>query len=84
LKGLRVDLQRGTCPLCGGEENVIHVPHNCQETQKLREKFMEEKWLQIKEEIGFKNIVGYTKITDLRNLGIFLYKVRCRSEHQTI
>jgi hypothetical protein len=31
--------------------------------------------LQTKEEIGFKRSVVCTKITDLRNSGIFLYKV---------
>jgi hypothetical protein len=35
----------------------------------------------MKEMIAFKTIVGCTKTTDLRNLGIFSYKVSCKWEN---
>jgi hypothetical protein len=52
---------------------------NCPETQSWREKFIENKWLMIKEEISFKKIVGCTKSTNLRNVGILLYE-HCSTE----
>jgi hypothetical protein len=36
---------------------------------------VDKKWLMMKEAIIFKKTVGSTKITDLTNLGIFLYEV---------
>jgi hypothetical protein len=35
----------------------------------------------IYEEAAFKKIVGYTKTACLRDLGVFLYKVKCQWEH---
>jgi hypothetical protein len=56
-----------------GEKHVIHGLRNCKETQKLRD-VCKKNWLQMNKETGFKRIVECTKITDLRNSGIFLYK----------
>jgi hypothetical protein len=43
---------------------------------------MEKKLLlMINKEAVFTQIMGYTKTTYLRDLGVFLYKVKCQWEH---
>jgi hypothetical protein len=49
----------------------------------LREKFLGKKLLQVSEAVAFKKLVRCPKITDLRQLDIFLYKVRCVWQHHT-
>jgi len=42
---------------------------------------MVKKWLQMGEKVALKKLVWCSKTTDLRQLGIFLYKTRCNWEH---
>jgi hypothetical protein len=58
-------------------------PLNCPETKIWKEKYMEKKYLMIKKEMAlFENQgQGCIKTTNLRNLGVFSHKVRCKWEH---
>jgi len=44
-------------------------------SQRWKEKFLGIKWLQMNEVVALKKLVRHSKTTDLRQLGIFLYKV---------
>jgi predicted metal-binding transcription factor (methanogenesis marker protein 9) len=74
-------VEGGTCPLCQGEQSATHILLNCQETQRLRENFLDKKWLQMNMAVAFKKLVWSSKITDLRQLHIILYEIRCKLEH---
>lgn len=60
--GLWGRIKRGTCPLCRGEKNVIHILPNCRKTQRWRTKFTETKLLMTKEGRAYKKIVGAPKL----------------------
>jgi hypothetical protein len=81
-KGLRGELKTGMCPLCWDEESVIHILLHCQETQ-WTEKHVGKKWLQMNVAVAFKKLLICPKTTDQRQLGLFLYKIRCKWDHHT-
>ena len=62
--------------------SATHILLNCQETQRLRENFLDKKWLQMNKAVAFMKLVS-SKTTNLRQLGIILYKIRCKLEHHT-
>ena len=43
---------------------------------------MNDKWLSVNEEVAHKKIISCTKVTELKNLGKFLYKLKCRLVNQ--
>jgi hypothetical protein len=40
--------------------------------------FFNKKWLQIKEEIAYKEFINNTKTLELEILGRFLYNIKCK------
>jgi hypothetical protein len=62
-------------------ENICMYACNCQETKRCQEKHLGKKWLHMNDTVAFKKLVRCSKPTDLRQLGTFLYKVRCTWEH---
>jgi len=68
--------------VCYGKERRVQCKYILI-TQKHRDgekKWMEKKWSMMPEEITFTKIVSSTRITSLRNLGIFLCEVRSNCE----
>jgi hypothetical protein len=54
----------------------------CSETRKWREQFLSRKWLRLNEWIVYKKIINFTNITELRNIGSYLYKIKCKRENK--
>jgi len=48
------------------------------ETQRCREKFLNNKWLNIANKIAKNKIIGSSKIREMENMGKFLYKTECQ------
>ena len=45
---------------------------------KLREKFLNDKHLYTNEETAYRRMTSFTKITELKNWGKLLYKLKCK------
>jgi hypothetical protein len=69
-------------PVCNGEEYAIHILLKCPETRRLREHLLSKKWQIIKEELAYKKTINCTNTIDLRNLGRYLYKIKCKWENR--
>jgi hypothetical protein len=65
-------------PLCNWMEDAIHILLKCPETRRLRKHLLSRKWQIINEEVAYKNIFNYTNTVELRNLGRYLYKIKCK------
>ena len=59
--------------------------HNseCQETQRYKKKFLGYEWKRINEAAALKKLLRCSRTTDPRQLGTYLYKVRCKWEQDT-
>jgi hypothetical protein len=44
--------------------------------------FLSRKWQIINEELGYKKIINCTNTVELRNLGRYLYKIKCKWENR--
>ena len=53
-----------------------------EDIQRRKENFMENTWLQIWEEIPHKKTVSCTKVTEFKNVGKFLFKLKFKKENQ--
>jgi hypothetical protein len=82
LRGMRKGLETGRCPLCNGEEDAIHILLKCPEIRRLREHLLSRKWQIINEELAYKKIINCTNTAELRNLGRYLYKIKCKLENR--
>lgn len=69
------------CHLCN-EMNEIHILLKLNGTKRWQEIFWNIKSIHMNEEISHKKISSCTKITELKNSGTFLYKLKCRWENQ--
>jgi len=69
---LVVEFEGGTCP---GVRSMSFMCFVIAKKRKNGDIYRKKNRSQMNEEIGFKRTVECTKITDLRNSGIFLYKV---------
>jgi hypothetical protein len=47
-----------------------------------REQFLSSKWLRLNEWIVFKKITNYTNRIELRSIGSYLYKIKCKWENK--
>jgi hypothetical protein len=56
LRGIRRGLEKGTCPLCRGNEDAKHTLLRCPETKKWRMQFINKKWLCINEELAHRKM----------------------------
>jgi hypothetical protein len=79
---MRKGFEKGRCPLCSEDEDPIHILLKCSETRKWREQFLSRKWLRLNEWIFFKKIINCTNSIELRNIGIYLYKIEYKSENK--
>jgi hypothetical protein len=82
LRGVRKGLETGRCPLCNGEGDAIHILLKCLEISRLREHLLSRKWQIINEELAYKKIINCTNNVELRNLGRYLYKIKCKLENR--
>jgi hypothetical protein len=82
LRGMRKEFEKGRCTLCSKDEDAIHILLKCLETRKWREQFLSRKWLMLNEWIAFKKIITCTNIINLRNIGSYLYKIKCKWENK--
>jgi hypothetical protein len=72
----------GRCPLCSEDEDPIHILLKCSETRTWRELVLSRKWLRLNEWIVFKKIINCTNSIELRNIGSYLYKIKCKWENK--
>jgi hypothetical protein len=82
LRGMRKGSEKGRCPLCSEEEDPIRILLKCSETRKWREQFLSRKWLRLNELIVFKKIINCNNSTELRNIGSYLYKIKCKWDNR--
>jgi hypothetical protein len=76
LRGIRRGWEKGTCPLCRGNEDAKHILLSCPETKKWRMQFINKKWLCVNEELAYKKIVNCTNKAHVIHLGEYLDKVK--------
>jgi hypothetical protein len=82
MRGMKNRSEKGRCPLCSEDEEVIHILLKCSEMRKWREQFLSRKWLMLNEGIAYKKIINCTNIIECRNIGIYLYKIKCKWENE--
>jgi hypothetical protein len=82
MRGMRKGFEKGICPVCSEDEDAIHMLLKCSETRKWREQLLSRKWLRLNEWVAFKKIINCTNIIELRNIGSFLYKIKCKWENK--
>jgi hypothetical protein len=80
--GIRKGLEIGRCPLCSGDEDAIHILLKCPGTRRLREHHLSRKWQIINEELAYKKIINCTNTVELRNLGTYFCKIKCKWENR--
>jgi hypothetical protein len=68
--------------LCSEDKDAIHILLKCSETRKWREQFLSRKRLRLNEWVAYKKIINCTNITELRNIGSYLYKIKCKWENK--
>jgi hypothetical protein len=68
--------------LCSEDEDPVHILLKCSETRKWREQFLSRKWLSLNEWMVYKKTSNCTNIIELRNIGIYLYKIKCKWENK--
>lgn len=66
LRGKRIDVEKGRWPLSDEEQDVVHMLIKCNATQRWQEQFLDNKGLHINEEIAYKKIISFNKITKLK------------------
>jgi hypothetical protein len=82
LRGMRKGFEKGRCPLCSEEEDPVHILLKCSETRKWREQFLSRKWLRLNELIVLKKIINCNNSIELRNIGSYLYKIKCKWDNR--
>jgi hypothetical protein len=60
----------------------VHILLKCPETRRLKEHFLSRKWLTINEEIAYNKIINCTNTLEIRNIGMYLYKIICKWENR--
>jgi hypothetical protein len=66
--------------LCNGEEDAVHTVLKHRETRRLREHNVSRKWQIMNEELTHKKIINCSNTVEIRNLGRYLYKIKCKWE----
>jgi hypothetical protein len=79
---MRKGFTKGRCPLCSEDEDAIHILLKCSETRMWREQFLSRKGLMLNEWIAYKKIINRTNSIELRNIGIYLYKIEYKWENK--
>jgi hypothetical protein len=60
--------EKGRCPLCNEEDDVIHIFLKCSETREWREQFLSRKWLIVNKELAYKRIIYCTNAVELKKI----------------
>jgi hypothetical protein len=79
---MRKASEKGRCPLCREKEDAVHILLKCSETRNWREQFWSRKWLIVNEEVAYKTKKKCTNAVELRNIGKYLYKIKCQWENE--
>jgi hypothetical protein len=61
LRWMRKGFEKGRCPMCGEEEDALHILLKCSETRNWR-KIVLSKWLSVNEEVAYKRIINCTML----------------------
>jgi hypothetical protein len=80
LRGSRKGVEKGTCPLCLGKEDIKHILLECPETKDRRMEMLCKRLLDINKEIAYKKVFSCTKKMMVKNIGKFLFRVKCKWE----
>lgn len=78
MEDVRRSKENGRRTLYNEEDYQIEIFLNYKETQSWKEQFYNDRWLHMNEETAHKKVITCTKITELKNLGIFLCKLICK------
>jgi hypothetical protein len=46
------------------------------------EQSLSRKWLIVNEEVAHKKVINYVNAVEVRNIGKYLYKIRCKWENK--
>jgi hypothetical protein len=78
---MRRGFEKGCRPPCTEEENALHILLKNSETE-WKGQFLGIKWLTVNEEIAYKNTVNRTNAVELKNIGKYLSKIKCKHENK--
>jgi hypothetical protein len=81
-KGNMRGFERGRCPLCLGEEDAKHIVLKCFATKKWREEYINSNWLNINEDLAYKNIISCINVNRIKALGKYLFKTKFKWENK--
>jgi hypothetical protein len=82
LTGVRRNTDKGSCPLCLGEEEAKHIL-DCWETRNWKLEFLNHKWLNMNKEVACRNMLRFPNKDWMRNLGRYLDIVKCKWFNKT-
>jgi hypothetical protein len=80
LRGIRRGWEKGTYPLCRGNEDAKHILLSSPKPKKWRMQFINKKWSCINEELVNKKIVNCTNKAHIIYLRKYLDKVKHKWE----
>jgi hypothetical protein len=69
--------EKGRCPQCWKEEDVIHILLKCSETKSWRENILSSKWVDINAYVAYTRTIIYTNVGDLRKRRKIPVTIRC-------
>jgi hypothetical protein len=76
---MRKGLEIGKWPLCNDEKDAVHILLKFPERRRLRENLLSR---IINEQLAYKKIINCTNTVEVRNLGGYLYKIKCKWENR--
>jgi hypothetical protein len=76
LKGIRRKVDKGTSPLCLGEEDAKHILLNFKDTEHWRMKLIYDKLLNANKKVAYRKMVKITNKAHIQNLVKYLDTVK--------
>jgi len=61
-----------------GRCSEIHLLFKCTKIWQWRDKLLNNKWRNVNEDMAVTELLTGNKITELRNLGAFAYRIKCK------
>lgn len=65
---MRKEFEKGRCPVCSEDVDVVHTILKCSEMRKWREKHLSREWLFVNEEIAYKKIKDCATAVELKKI----------------
>jgi hypothetical protein len=65
-----------------GEEDAKHIVLKCFETKKWREEYVNSNWLNINEDLAYKNIISCINVSRIKTLRKCLFKTKRKWENK--